>query len=73
MSAVVPSASDHLNSLSQWSQHKLSLCDADMRHRETGMVNLLITVKQNIKINIPWSLVYDLLPAKKVLYILQLI
>ena len=54
-------------------QNELALSDADMGHIETLMTNDLVTIEQNIEINIPRPLVDDFAPAHLIFDELQLI
>lgn len=58
------------HSLCQRTEHKLPLRDADVWDFESLVVDNLILVEKNIKVYIPWSLVYDLLAAHGVLDVL---
>lgn len=59
--------------LCKGAQDELPLRDANMRDRETGMLNVFISINENIQIDIPRTLVNELLTAQCALNILQLV
>lgn len=61
------------HSLCQRAEHKLPLRDANVWDLESVVVDDLILVEEDIKIDIPWPLVNHLLAAHGVLDILELV
>lgn len=61
------------HSLCQRAEHELSLRDANVRDLESVVVDDLVLVEEDIKIDIPRSLVDHLLAAHGVLNVLELV
>lgn len=61
------------HSLCQRAEHELPFRDANVRDFESVVVDNLILIEENIKIDIPWPLVDHLLASHGVLDVLELV
>lgn len=61
------------NLLCQWLQHKLPLAHPYVRDIEPLMLELFVTVKENVEVNVARPLIDDLVTPHLILYGLKLI
>ena len=49
--------------LGQWSEYKFSFKHQGVRNFESGVIDHSVTIEQDVKVDVSWSLVHNLYPA----------